>query len=72
MFVSGEIEERLVLTQLEVAVISADDAVSIVNSDGSDIGESLDFGSTFLALRICQVKVELLSTRLDSVPASQS
>jgi len=67
-----QVEEGLVLTRLEVTVISTDNAVGIVNSDRTDIGQSLDLGSALLALSVSELDLELLSTRLNGVPTGQT
>lgn len=53
-------------------MVGTDDAVGIINGDGSDISQSLDLSGTLLVLSIRHLDVELLSTRLDGVPTSQT
>lgn len=68
----GEVNQRLVLAGLEVTVVSADDGISVVDGNRTDVGQLLDLGGTLLKLRVGHVDVELFATRLDRVPASET
>ena len=72
MLISGQVHKGLVFAGAEVAVIGTDDAVRIINSNRSDVSKGLDLSCALLVLVISHVDIELLSTRLDSVPASQA
>lgn len=72
LLLSSQVEKGLVLARLEVAVVSTDDAVGVIDSDGTNVSHGLDLGSALLVLSIGHLKLELLSTRLDGVPASKT
>lgn len=72
LLLSSQVQERVVLTRLDVAVVRTDDAVSIIDSDGPDVSKGLDLEGAFLVLVVGHLDVELLGTRLDGVPAGQT
>ena len=72
LLLGSQVEKGLVLTGLEVTVVSTDNAVSVIDSDGANVSHSLDLGGALLVLGIGHLKLELLGTRLDRVPASQA
>jgi hypothetical protein len=53
-------------------VVGTDDAVGVVDGERADIGHCLDLESHSLDLLIGHLQAELLSTRLDGVPASKT
>lgn len=72
LLISREVQEGLVLARLKVAVVGTDDAVGIIDGDGPDVGQSLDLGRARLVMLVGHLDLELLSTRLDGVPARQT
>lgn len=72
LLLGSQVEKGLVLAVLEVTVVSTDDAVGIIDGNGTDVSHGLDLGSALLVLSISHLKLELLSTGLDGVPASQT
>jgi hypothetical protein len=68
----GELEERLLHGGLEVVVVGADNAVGVVNGEGTHVGHGLDLEGYSLDLLIGHFQTELLGTRLDGIPASQA
>jgi hypothetical protein len=72
LLLSSQVKEGLVLAGLQVTVVGTDNAVSIIDGNGTNISHGLDLGSALLVLSVSHLKLELLSTRLDGVPAGQT
>ena len=72
LFVGCQVQERVVLTRLDVAVVGTDNAVSIIDSNWPNVSKSLDLEGALLVVVVGHLDVELLSTRLDGVPAGQT
>lgn len=72
LFIGCQVQEGVVFTRLDVAVVGTDNAVSIIDSDGPDVSQSLDLEGALLVVVVGHLDVELLSTRLDGVPACQT
>lgn len=72
LLLSSQVQKRVVLTRLDVAVVGTDDAVSIIDSDGPNISKGLDLEGALLVLVVGHLNVELLGTRFDGVPAGQA
>lgn len=53
-------------------MVSADDAVGVVDGEGTHVGHGLDLECHGLDLLVGHVEAELLGTRLDGVPAGQT
>jgi len=53
-------------------VVGTDHGVGVIDGDGTNVSQGLDLGGALLALSVSQIDVELLSTRLDGVPAGQT
>jgi len=68
----SKLEERLLLGSVEVVVVSADNAVGVIDGERTDIGHGLDLEGHSLDLGIGHVEAKLLSTRLDGVPAGET
>lgn len=60
------------LARLDTTVVGADDGIGIIDSNRTDVGQGLDLGGTVLVLLIRHLNVQLVSTRLDSVPSGKS
>ena len=72
LLISHAGQERLLLLSVQVVVVGTDDRVGVIKRNLADIGYGLDLGCALLVLRISHLESKLLSTRLDSIPASKS
>ena len=68
----GKLKKGLLLLGVEVVVVGTDDAVGVVNGKRTHVGHGLDLEGHSLDLLVGHVEAELLSTRLDRVPAGKT
>ena len=66
-----KLKKRLLLGRAKVVVVGTDDAVGVVDGEGTNIGHGLDLEGHGLDLLVGHFQTELLSTRLDRVPAGK-
>lgn len=68
----SKLKKGLLLLGVEVVVVGTDDAVGVIDCKRTHVGHGLDLECNSLDLLVGHVEAELLSTRLDSVPAGKT